>query len=316
MLKEIFMNIQHLKFAIAVAETGSISKAAEKLYIAQPNVSRAIKELESDLGIIIFERNTKGMFPTPDGERLIEYSKRLLNQFDEMERIFKNNQKKNIFSVSVPRASYISSAFVEFSQSLNQLNNLEVFYKETNAYRVINNIINENYNLGIIRYSITHDKYFKELLEKKEFKFELVNEFKYVLLFNKNSILNKKEKIEYTDLQDLIEIAHGDPYVPSLPITEISKTEFSADITRRIFVFERASQFELLEKNSETFMWVSPIPRDILEKYHLVQKECFNNSKIYKDVLIYPSSYKLSNLDRDFITKVCESKRKIKVNNH
>lgn len=308
------MNIQHLKFVIVVAETGSISKAAEKLYIAQPNVSRAIKELESDLGIIIFERNKKGMVPTPDGERLIEYSKRLLNQFDEMERVFKNHQKKNIFTVSVPRASYISSAFVEFSKSLSKIDSVEVFYKETNAYRVINNIINENYNLGIIRYSTTHDKYFKELLEKKEFKYELVNEFKYVLLFNRNSILNKKEQIKYTDLQNLIEIAHGDPYVPSLPIAEISKTEFNADITRRIFVFERASQFELLEKNDDVFMWVSPIPDDILQKYNLVQKECSDNTKIYKDVLIYQSSYTLSELDRNFITSVCESKRKIKAN--
>lgn len=308
------MNIQHLKYAIMVAETGSISKAADRLYVAQPNVSRAIKDLESDLGIIIFERNTKGMIPTPDGERLIEYSKRLLKQFDEMEKIFKNNQKKNIFSISVPRASYISSAFVEFSQALNKIDNVEVFYKETNAYRVINNIINENYNLGIIRYSITHDKYFKELLDRKEFKYELVNEFKYVLVFNEESILNEKEIIEYSDLQDLIEIAHGDPYVPSLPIAEISKTEFNTNISRRIFVFERASQFELLEKNSETFMWVSPIPEDILKKYHLVQKECFDNTKIYKDVLIYRYNYKLSNLDRDFITKVCEQKRKINAN--
>ena len=54
------MNFLHLKYAIMVAETGSISKAAEKLYVAQPNVSRAIKELESDLNITIFERNSKG----------------------------------------------------------------------------------------------------------------------------------------------------------------------------------------------------------------------------------------------------------------
>ena len=62
------MNILHLKYAVEVAKTKSISKAAENLYMGQPNLSRAIKELEESLGIIIFERNTKGITVTPDGE--------------------------------------------------------------------------------------------------------------------------------------------------------------------------------------------------------------------------------------------------------
>ena len=103
------MNFLHLKYAIMVAETGSISKAAKKLYVAQPNVSRAIKELESDLNITIFERNSKGMIVTPEGEQLIHYAKRILRQIDDMEKIFKYQKKKNVFSISVPRASYIST---------------------------------------------------------------------------------------------------------------------------------------------------------------------------------------------------------------
>lgn len=91
------MNFLHLKYAITVAETGSISKAAEKLYVAQPNVSRAIKELESDLNITIFERNSKGMIVTPEGEQLIHYAKRILRQIDDMEKIFKYQKRKMFF---------------------------------------------------------------------------------------------------------------------------------------------------------------------------------------------------------------------------
>ena len=61
------MNLLHMKYAVEVAETGSINKAAEKLYVGQPNLSRAIKELENSLGISIFERSAKGMILTPDG---------------------------------------------------------------------------------------------------------------------------------------------------------------------------------------------------------------------------------------------------------
>ena len=305
------MNFLHLKYAIMVAETGSISKAAEKLYVAQPNVSRAIKELESDLNITIFERNSKGMIVTPECEQLIHYAKRILRQIDDMEKIFKYQKKKNVFSISVPRASYISDAFVEFSKCLNNIDNAEVYYKETNAYRVINNVINEEYNLGILRYYINHDRYFKDIIEKKELKCELINQFKYVLIFNKNSALAENKEIHYSDLKDFIEIAHGDPYVPSLSTNELVKTELSEEVSRRIFVFERASQFELLANNEETFMWVSPVSKRLLDRYGLVQKECIDNTKEYKDLLIYRSNYKLSKLDQEFITKLCESKRNI-----
>lgn len=305
------MNFLHLKYAIMVAETGSISKAAEKLYVAQPNVSRAIKELESDLNITIFERNSKGMIVTPEGEQLIHYAKRILRQIDDMEKIFKYQKKKNVFSISVPRASYISDAFVDFSKCLNNIDNAEVYYKETNAYRVINNVINEEYNLGILRYYINHDRYFKDIIEKKELKCELINQFKYVLIFNKNSALAENKEIHYSDLKDFIEIAHGDPYVPSLSTNELVKTELSEEVSRRIFVFERASQFELLANNEETFMWVSPVSKRLLDRYGLVQKECIDNTKEYKDLLIYRSNYKLSKLDQEFITKLCESKRNI-----
>ena len=191
------MNIVHLKYAIMVADLGSISKASEKLYIAQPNISRAIKELETDLNITIFDRGSKGMVLTPEGGRFITYGKRVLAQIDEMEKMFKETKKKDVFSISVPRSSYISEAFVKFSKSVNR-NNVELLYRETNAYRVLNTVINEGYKLGIIRYSKTYETYFKSFFERKDLKYELLNSFKYVLTFSKDSVLAKKEKITFT----------------------------------------------------------------------------------------------------------------------
>ena len=122
--------------------------------------------------------------------------------------------------------------------------------------------------------------------------------------------LAKKENISYDDLKEYIEIAHADPYVPSMPLSKVVKEELPDNINRRIFIFERASQFDLLSMNPETFMWVSPAPQSLLERYNLVQKECGDNKKVYKDVLIYKDGYKLTKLDRQFITSLCESKRK------
>ena len=88
------------------------------------------------------------------------------------------------------------------------------------------------------------------------------------------------------------------------------RREETPDITdRKIFVFERASQFDLLSKVPGTFMWVSPIPDGLLEKYGLVMKKCVSTQKMYRDVLIYKKSYRLTDLDKDFITEVVKAKR-------
>ena len=97
--------------------------------------------------------------------------------------------------------------------------------------------------------------------------------------------------------------------MPSLPLAEVRKDELQGEITRRIFVFERGSQFDVLSKNDETFMWVSPVPVETLERYGLTAKPCAENAKVYKDVLIYKKDYHLTALDKTFITKLCEAKR-------
>ncbi len=299
-----------MKYAVEVAKVGSLNKAAETLLIAAPNVSRSIKELEADIGISIFERTTKGMELTPEGEEFINYAKGILNQIDEVESFYKKGSaKKQKFSISVPRACYISEAFSQFSKSLSK-EAAEIFYKETNSQRTIRNMLEHDYKLGIIRYAENYDKYFKAMLEEKCFCYEMVTEFSYSLIMSADNPLSQKEAITFDDLTDFIEIAHADPYVPSMPLSKVVKEELPDNIDRRIFIFERASQFDLLSNNPETFMWVSPAPESLLKRYNLVQKKCVDNKKIYKDVLIYKNGYKLSKLDRQFITELCEAKRK------
>jgi DNA-binding transcriptional LysR family regulator len=299
-----------MKYAVEVAKAGSVNKAAEKLFMAPPNVSRSIKELESDLGITIFERSAKGVTLTHEGEEFIGYAKSLLKQIDHIEGLYKENSvKKQRFSISVPRASYISEALVEFSKDLGK-ESVEIFYKETNSQRTINNILNHDYKLGIIRYAENYDKFFKTMLEEKGLAYEMVTEFSYKLVMSADSPLAKKENITFDDLTDFIESAHADPYVPSLPLAKVVKEELPDNIERRIFIFERASQSDLLSRNKETFMWVSPIPEDTLNKYNLVQVDCVDNKKVYKDILIYKKGYKLTALDKKFITALCDAKRK------
>lgn len=305
------MNVLHMKYAVEVAKAGSLNKASERLLIAVPNISRSIKELEADLGISIFDRTTKGMCLTPEGEDFINYAKDILEQINQVEKYYKEGvPKKQKFSISVPRACYISEAFSEFTKLLTK-DSAEIFYKETNSQATIDNILNHDYKLGIIRYAENYDQYFKSMLEEKGLNYELITEFTYSLVMSKESDLASLDTVSFIDLKHHIEIAHADPYVPSMPLSKVVKEELPDDIERRIFIFERASQFDLLNKNKDTFMWVSPPPQSLLERYDLIQRKCVDNKKIYKDVLIYKKGYKLTDLDKGFITELCKARRKI-----
>ena len=304
------INILHMKYAAEVAKSGSLKRASEILLIAQPNLSRSIKELEADLGIMIFDRTSRGMVLTPEGEEFIRFAKDVLAQIERVENYYRDNVIKKIrFSVSAPSASYIAQAFAEVSTSITE-EPTEYFYQETDAFKTIENVLENGYQLGIIRYAERHDKYFKNLLEEKELSFELITEFKHHLLFSEHSPLSQKWEIVPEDLEGLIQVFRGDFEVPRVTPTKMNKSEFPGDKDRRIFVYDRASQYDLLAKNPQTYMWTALEPGELLDKYGLAEKPCFGKTETYRDVLIYRSGYKLSKLDKQFITVLCDERRK------
>lgn len=299
------MNLLHLRYALEVEKTRSISKAAENLLMSQPNLSRVIKELEESLGITLFKRTSKGITVTVQGEEFLLHAKRILTQVDEVEAMYKNKKSnKQRFSISVPRASYIGCAFTNFINKIDINKKTEVFYKETNSIKAINNIRQADYKLGIIRYQINFEQYFNSMLHEHSLSSKEIMKFSSLLLLSKEHPLAEKENIELSDLYQCIEIAHADPYVPSLPLIDARKAEQFKHVEKRIYIFERATQFELLRNIENSFMWVSPIPQHILNFYHLVQKSCNFNKKLYKDVLIYRKDYHLTELDKCFIDEV------------
>ena len=301
-----------MKYAVEIANTKSISKAAENLYMGQPNLSRAIKELEESLGISIFKRTSRGIEITPQGEEFLTYANRILRQVEEVEELYRfPAAAKQRFSVSVPRASYISYAFSEFSKAISTDRAAELFYNETSAIQTINNVAGGDYKLGILRYQTGFEKYFTDIMEEKGLTGEIITEFSYKILTSKSSPLAALPEIHSTDLKDYIEIAHADPQVPSLPHVDVMKQELSEYVDKRIFVFERASQFELMEHNHRIFMWASPVQKDILDRFGLTQLDCKDNKRICKDILIRKQSYTLSELDKRFIEEIVKAKREI-----
>ena len=298
------MNVIHMKYAIEVAKYGSINKASESIGMAQPNISRAIKELEADLGIAIFDRSAKGMNLTPEGKEFINRAKSILAQLDALETVFRDNlPNTQKFSVSAPRAAYIVEAFANFTHSING-ERAEIVLDETPTLNTMKKVNSSDCKLGIIRYESAAEEYFLKMLESNNLVYEPITEFEYVVVSNKDSDLAKRDEIYDEDLRKYIQITHNNPYQATLTASETNKVEQRVSADKRIVVLDTAAQLELLAENIDTFMWISPAPDSLLERYGLVQKPCLDKRRFYKDVLIYKKSHKLTPLEADFVREL------------
>jgi len=300
------MNFVHLQYALEVAKTGSITQAAENLYMGQPNLSKAIRDLENSLGIKIFERTARGVVATKKGEEFLRHAKNIIDQVNEIEMLYQVQDQDEIeLHISIPRASYITYAFTNFVRTLDPEKSLSIHYKETNSIEAIHNIVREEYTLGIIRYQKMYEKYFLNLLAEKEIQYEKLWEFEYVVLMSKTHPLADRETLCGDDLLNYIEVTHGDLAVPSLSMAERNKLEQNARPNRRIYVYERGSQLDLLCHIPETYMWVSPLPEALLERYGLIQRRC-EQAQVFNDVLIYSQRHQLHQAELDFVQKLYE----------
>lgn len=300
------MNTILLQYALEVEKTGSITQAAHNLYMDQPNLSKAIKSLEEYLGAPVFIRSPKGMTATPKGKLFLEYARTILAQMEEMESIYKpKNTTKLQFRISIPRASYISSAFSRFACALDDSEGMELWLKETNFSETLDDVLGKEYRLGIIRCRQNEEKYLKQLLSDRDLAYMQVWEYEPLVLMSREHPLAQKEGITPEDLDGFVEITHGDSGVFDPRGEEKQQGgEEKARPAKRIYVFERGSQFGLLSMDAKTYMWVSPLPRELIERFGLVQRACAGAARRQMDLLIYHRDYHLNSLDHQFLEEL------------
>ena len=143
------MNTQHFKYALEVERTGSITQAAENLFMGQPNLSKSIRELEETLGIVIFKRTSRGVVPTAKGKTFLRYAKGILSQIEEMQAVCKTDvPDMQTFNVCVPRGSYVSWAATQFVASLDNGKPMDVNLGETTSIDGVNMVSDGIFSIG------------------------------------------------------------------------------------------------------------------------------------------------------------------------
>lgn len=305
-------NILQLRYAVEVAKTGSISRAAQALYMSQPNLSKAIRELETDLGMPIFVRSAQGVTPTERGGEFLSYAENILSQIAEMEALYKPAPDKKVrFDICVPRASYISYAFTECIKALGEDGDIGVNYRETNSMRAIRCVAEGSSNIAVVRYQKIYEPYFLSAISERELASEPIWSFSCLALMSSRHPLASEPELDYPSLQKYTEIIHGDLSVPALPLSEARQLQQANEKKRTIAVYERGSQFELLSRIPTTYMWVSPMPPDVLDCFSLVQKRCTASRNTYCDILIRRKDSRMSAVDALFMEKLHESVRMV-----
>ena len=144
------MTLTQLKYAITVSEAGSMNQAAKELFISQPSLSLAIRDLEEEIGVELFRRSSRGILLTPDGEEFIGYAKQVVEQYQLIESKYVQKEKvKKKFSVSMQHYTFAVNAFVEMVKQFG-MDEYEFAVHETKTYEVIEDVRTFRSEIGIL----------------------------------------------------------------------------------------------------------------------------------------------------------------------
>ena len=199
------MNTLHFKYVAEVAKTGSITQAAENLYMAQPNLSKAIKELEETLGIAIFRRTSKGVVLTEKGEEFLVYAKRVLTQIGKMEALSDHRGlSRNRFSVCIPAGTYISHGLSRFASQAAQGEDLEMRVKEAGFLEGAGFISDGEVAFGVLRVPGEYLQQFQGFLGEKDLYFQTLWNAEYLVIMSEMHALAKAGEVTADRLADFV----------------------------------------------------------------------------------------------------------------
>ncbi|MCC8167742.1 MAG: LysR family transcriptional regulator [Clostridiales bacterium] len=187
------MTLTQLSYIIMIAETGSLNKAADQLYVSQPSLTSAIKEVEKELGITLFYRSGRGATLTNDGAEFLYNAKGIYSQYEElMKKYGKGGSYKKKFSVSTQHYSFAVKAFVDMAKQYD-MSRYEFALKETRTMEIITDVATLKSEVGVLYLSDFNRKAMTKLFASNGLKFHhLVDCRAYVYLWKGHPLAGEK----------------------------------------------------------------------------------------------------------------------------
>lgn len=238
------MTLQQLRYAIEISKSGSINIAAKNLFITQPSLSKAIRDLEMELNITIFERTNRGVSVTLEGAEFLGYARQIIEETELLEkRYFNEKPSMQHLSVSTQHYAFAINAFVDLIKEYGQ-EEYDFTLRETKTYEIIDDVKNIRSEVGILYLNEFNSKVLKKLFKENNLKFTKLFVAKpHVFISSKNPLSNKNIlKIEDLENYTYLSFEQG----------EYNSFHFSEEILSTLYhkksikVSDRATLFNLL----------------------------------------------------------------------
>ena len=238
------MTLQQLRYITTVADTGTITEAAKKLYISQPSLTNAIHELEKEMGLTIFNRTNKGIFISREGEEFLGYARQVLEQTTILEDKYKKNGGgKKQFCVSTQHYSFAVNAFVDLVKKYGQ-EEYDFSLRETQTYKLIEDVAHMRSEIGILFLNDFNEKVIRKILKSSVLEFHLLFVAEPHVFISRHHPLAKKKIITNEELADYPYLSYEQGEHNSFYFSEEIFSSFERK--KNIRVSDRATLFNLL----------------------------------------------------------------------
>lgn len=238
------MRIQQLQYVIKIVETGSMNEAAKQLYITQPSLSNAVRNLETEMGIQIFIRNPKGITLTKDGMEFLSYARQILEQTALLEERYKgDNTSRELFSVSSQHYAFVVNAFVALFNGTD-MTQYELFLRETRTWEIIDDVKNFRSEIGVLFLNSYNRDVLTRLFDDNSLiATTLFTTTPHIFVSKSNPLANRK-KLNMKDLEDYPYLSYDQGLHNSFYFSEEMMSQIPHP--KSIVVSDRATLFNLM----------------------------------------------------------------------
>nr|CAB36977.1 CpsY protein [Streptococcus agalactiae] len=238
------MRIQQLQYVIKIVETGSMNEAAKQLYITQPSLSNAVRNLETEMGIQIFIRNPKGITLTKDGMEFLSYARQILEQTALLEERYKgDNTSRELFSVSSQHYAFVVNAFVALFNGTD-MTQYELFLRETRTWEIIDDVKNFRSEIGVLFLNSYNRDVLTKLFDDNSLIATILFTTTLHIFVSKSNPLANRKKLSMKDLEDYPYLSYDQGLHNSFYFSEEMMSQIPHP--KSIVVSDRATLFNLM----------------------------------------------------------------------
>ena len=300
--EDYIMKLQQLEYVIAIAQEGSITAAAKKLYQAQPNISIALKELESEIGMQIFWRTPNGMVLTPEGEDFLLRAKEIVESMHSLESDYSNRSDDTVsLRIESTISSYVAAAVGIWINSFPEADKISIHLMETVTNKIIEDVSGGRADIGVIRIPSSQLGVYAEQLKSRKLSCRTVTEYTMKLLMRADHPLAKYDDVPFEELKNYVQILHGDDELSVFGRNCVNPEYSEESQNKLLYVYDRGSKMSLMNTAKNAFMWVSPVPKQAFPDKGVVVKNCSYANIHMRDLVVCKKSNENNRVIKEFI---------------